>query len=276
MPGTDTVVGGVHLVSHHVRAVARDGYARTEIEEEFFNDTSTVLEGRYVFPLPPDASISRLALYVGATLVEGEIVEKRLAARIFKGIVDDTVRPRDPALLEWVAGGEFSLKIFPLPPRGSRRLILAYDQVLQSVDGRVGYAYPLSLGQDRSNTIRDFSFRLTAAETEAEIVAPVVPRHEAEITHEAHRLEVQFASKSLVPSSDVVVSYDRRAGAGAQAAVYFAAKGEFPSASPDGYVAIRLPTRGAHELASLAHDRVILLDRSYSQSKDTLAANRPR
>ena len=93
----------------------RNGFASTQIEEEFFNDTDRVLEGTYAFSVPPDASLSRLALWVGDKLVEGEVVERKKAASIFNAIVEDTVRPRDPALLQWEKGSEFSLKIFPLP-----------------------------------------------------------------------------------------------------------------------------------------------------------------
>ena len=136
-------------MSHNVDVVLRDGLARTEIEEVFQNDTAQVLEGRYVFPLPADASISSLALWVNDKLVQGEIVEKKRAAAIFKGIVEDTVRPRDPALLEWVAGGDFSLKIFPLPPKGNRKVRIAYDQVLERV-GRAGALRLPAVGRCRA------------------------------------------------------------------------------------------------------------------------------
>ena len=116
VPGQTAVVGGVRLAQHRVRAVVRDGVAQTEVEEVFQNDTDRVLEGRYVFPLPADASISGLTLFVGDKPVEGELVEKQRAASIFKSIVEDTVRPRDPALLEWVGNGMFQTNVFPIPP----------------------------------------------------------------------------------------------------------------------------------------------------------------
>ena len=111
VPGRTEVVSGVSLMSHNVDVVVRDGIARTEVEEVFQNDTAQVLEGRYVFPLPTDASISQLALWVNDKPVQGEIVEKKRAAAIFKGIVEDTVRPRDPRA----------------PRVGRRRRLLAQD-----------------------------------------------------------------------------------------------------------------------------------------------------
>jgi hypothetical protein len=106
VPGTTAVVEGVRLAQHRVRAVVRDGVAQTEVEEVFQNDTTRVLEGKYVFPLPADATISGLTLFVGDKPIDGELVEKKRAAAIFKSIVEDTVRPRDPALLEWVSGAK--------------------------------------------------------------------------------------------------------------------------------------------------------------------------
>ena len=66
-------------LAQHDPGPFHDGFARTEVEEVFQNDTPRVLEGRYLFPVPPDASVSRLALWVGEQLVEGEIVERQLA-----------------------------------------------------------------------------------------------------------------------------------------------------------------------------------------------------
>src|SRR4029078_2690499 len=94
---------------------------------------------------------------------EGKIVARERSSRIFNGIVEDTVRPRDPALLEWVKGSEISLKVFPLPPHGSRKVVIAYDQVLDESLGRARYLYPLSLGADRAVRIDDFTIDVTAS-----------------------------------------------------------------------------------------------------------------
>src|SRR5262249_31003813 len=93
-PGREEVIAGVRLASHKVRAIVQRGFARTEVEEVFANDTDMILEGRYVFAVPPRAVTARLALWVGDKLVEDEVVERKRAALIFKDIVDDTVRPR--------------------------------------------------------------------------------------------------------------------------------------------------------------------------------------
>jgi len=59
------------------------------------------MEGTFYFPLPHDATICRLAMYVGDNLMEGEIAEAQRARRTFEALV---VQQVDPALLEWAGG----------------------------------------------------------------------------------------------------------------------------------------------------------------------------
>jgi hypothetical protein len=131
--------------------------AHTEIEQSFFNDQAAVLEGIYRFPIPEDGSISGLSLLVGNTWMEGEIVEKQRARRIFQQIVDATV-PRDPALLEWERGNVFKLRIFPIPGRGERKVKLSYTQVLPVVGGKLRYRYPLGGTGATGTPIDNFAF----------------------------------------------------------------------------------------------------------------------
>ncbi len=277
VPGTEAVVSGVRLVAHHVRVDVRDGLARTTIEEAFQNDTGTVLEGRYAFPLPPDASISRLALYVGDELVEGEVVERPRAARIFKSIVDDTVRPRDPALLEWVSASEFSLKIFPIPAKGRRKVVLAYDQPLAEVDSAaLRYVYPMSLGDDRATRIDDFSINVMLSDSGSRISGIDTPGYSATIRSEERSATVSYAAHAFTPASDFVVGYSREAGREATVATCPPAAGERAAggAEPPGYFAVRVRAdlpEGAPAPAP-RRDRAIVIDVSQSQSKDTVLA----
>ena len=281
VPGTEQVVSGVRLSRHHVRTTIHDGLARTEVEEELANDTERVLEGRYVFALPPGASLSRLALWVGDELVEGEIVERARAARIFRGIVDDTVRPRDPALLEWIGGGELSLKIFPIEPRLRRRVLLAYDEALP-VEGRtLRYRYPLSLGRDRTTPIDEFSLTITADDARGSLRELATPGYAAVVSARDGGTTVALSARAFAPQEDFVLEYRVPEGDApallhlpAIAAASGAAK---PAERGDegAYFALPLtvgPSPGEAPPALTARDRVIVLDRSFSQGAESLAA----
>ncbi|MDI1479850.1 AgmX/PglI C-terminal domain-containing protein [Polyangium sp. y55x31] len=267
LPGTSTVVPGVRLRAHSVRVTIRDGFARTEIEEELANDTPTVLEGRYVFPLPPDASLSRLALWVGDELVEGEMVERDRAARIFQGIVDDTVRPRDPALLEWTQNSSFSLKIFPMPARGSRKVILAYDEVLPVTKGVARYTYPLSLGEDRAVRMDSFRVHVTVEDAGGAAAEAKVLGHAASLRTEAGRLEADFQADSFVPNADFVLEFPRPQAEILPVAVESGGDGR-------GFFAVRVPVPTAPEASSIEprNEKVFVLDASHGVTREGLSA----
>jgi tetratricopeptide (TPR) repeat protein len=282
IPGSAQVVSGVRLTRHHVRAVVKDGFARTEVEEELFNDTGRVLEGRYQFALPPGASLSRLALWVGHELVEGEIVERDRAARIFRGIVDDTVRPRDPALLEWVGGSELSLKIFPIEPRRGRRVVLAYNEALVSEAGTMRYRYPLGLGHDRTTRIDEFSLTVTAYDSRGALRDVRTLGYVAPSTEHSGGVTTEFSRQGFAPSQDFVVEYRVPQGSapiGLFVPDWGNAERELPevaaSDKDSSYFALHLTAElpaGTTPPRPRQGDRVVVVDRSFSQSEESLGA----
>lgn len=265
-PATNTVVPGIRLRAHDVRVTIRDGFARTEIEEEFANDTDTVLEGRYVFPLPSGASLSKLGLWVDKDLVLGEMVEKDRAARIFQGIVDDVVRPRDPALLEWKSGSSFSLKIFPMPAHQSRKVLIAYDEVLPVVDGRVRYTYPLSLGPDRAIKMDAFRLHVAVEDLGARAAEAKITGHAASLRTEEGRLYADFSADAFVPEGDFLIDYPRAASDAVPVAI--------EGAAGDGFFAVRIPVPAPVVQSPLAprNEKVFVLDTSHGMTEAGYAA----
>ena len=166
----------VTLTSHSVKVRIVGAVARTEVDETFTNQTDDVLEGIFRFPLPPDAKIERLALEVDGKLEEGAFVDRDRAAAIWRGAIvnaapeqrrqirDEIVWVpgpwKDPALLEWQRGGRFELRIFPIPKRGSRRVILAYTQLVQPTGGVRRYSYPLAHDPSGSTKVQSFDVDL--------------------------------------------------------------------------------------------------------------------
>ena len=280
-PGTEAVIQGVVLAKHDVSVVIRDGVATTTIEEVFENETNEVLEGRFVFPMPAAASISDLVLWVGDTPTSAEMVEKRRAATIFKGIVDDTVRPRDPALLEWAGGREVSLKIFPIAAKGSRRVRFTFEEPVNDLGGRGRFVVPLSAGADRATRIKDFSLRVRVEGAAVSDVA--TPRYATRVDTGAAASEVSFSAQGFAPSSDFVLTYRNDA---AEPAVMVtepasACVGDRRVCPPilEGASVVRTllgaDVAGKSEEgelpAAIEGDRVIIVDKSASQTPETLA-----
>ncbi len=113
-----------------VDVVVEDRVARVALDQTFRNESDETLEGVYRFAIPPDAAIQRLAMYVDGKLEESAVVERMQARRIYEELV---YRRVDPALLEWAGNGRLSLRVYPIPAREDKRLMLAYTQSLPAL-----------------------------------------------------------------------------------------------------------------------------------------------
>jgi Tfp pilus assembly protein PilF len=139
------------LRKYHVDVHIEDGFARTTIDQTYFNHTNSRLEGTFYFPLPPDASLSRLAMYVDGTRREGGMVERDYGRQVYERIV---YQQKDPALLEWLDGSTFKMRVFPLEPRQEKRLLLSYTQKLPALYGQLSYRFPAGHSLD---AVQEFS-----------------------------------------------------------------------------------------------------------------------
>ena len=145
------------LRKFHVDVHIEDGFARTTIDQTYFNHTQSRQEGTFHFPLPPDASLSRLAMYVNGKLMEGGMAERDHARNTFEEIVRSM---KDPALLEWVDGSTFKMRVFPLEPRQEKRIVMSYTQRLSNDYGKETYRFPAGHNLDR---VRDWSTQVKVA-----------------------------------------------------------------------------------------------------------------
>ena len=71
--------------------------------------------------------------------------------------VYETIRPRqnDPALLEWVDGSTFKMRVFPLEAAQEKRMLLSYTQRLPVLYGQTQYRFPAG---HSLQPVRDWSF----------------------------------------------------------------------------------------------------------------------
>src|SRR5207253_2850456 len=159
---------------YHIDVHIEDGFARTTIDQTYFNNTWSRLEGTFYFPLPPDASLSRLAMYVldgkECKLMEGGMAERDHARNTFETI---RYERRDPALLEWVDGSTFKMRVFPLEAWQEKRIILSYTQRLSSLYGVAKYRFP---GGHNMQIVRDWSFEAHVKNAkQTEVLTPSHP-----------------------------------------------------------------------------------------------------
>jgi len=117
-----------------------DNIAITTMDMTFFNDLDRQLEGELVFPLAEGQTVSRFAMEIKGKLREGVVVEKQKGQKVFEAIVRRRI---DPALLEWTPGNNFKARIFPIPAKGIKRIVIAYEQELKTEDNAYVYKIPL-------------------------------------------------------------------------------------------------------------------------------------
>src|SRR5436190_19422564 len=51
---------------------------------------------------------------------------------------------RDPALLEYIGGGAFKVRIFPIEPHSNKRVKLSYSELVRADNGLSAYTYSLT------------------------------------------------------------------------------------------------------------------------------------
>lgn len=122
-----------------VAAVTSGDVAEITVAHVFRNDTDEVLEGTFRFPMPDGAILVGLAMEIDGKLMDGELVTREKARKVYEEVVDSM---RDPALLEWESGGVFKLRVFPIEPKKTKRVVLRLVTPLARQEGGgLAFAY---------------------------------------------------------------------------------------------------------------------------------------
>ena len=126
--------------------------AVTTMEMTFYNPNTRVMEGEFQFPLADGQQVSRFALDINGKLREGVVVDKALGRKAFEDIVRRGV---DPGLLEKTEGNNFKARVYPMPAKGTRRVLIAFEQELHERGGQDYYFLPITANV----TLKNFKVR---------------------------------------------------------------------------------------------------------------------
>ena len=126
--------------------------AVTTMEMTFYNPNTRVMEGEFQFPLADGQQVSRFALDINGKMREGVVVDKALGRKTFEDIVR---RGIDPGLLEKTEGNNFKARVYPMPAKGTRRVLIAFEQELHERDGQDYYFLPITA----NTTLKNFKVR---------------------------------------------------------------------------------------------------------------------
>ncbi|MGD2206950.1 MAG: VIT domain-containing protein [Anaerolineae bacterium] len=191
---------------HRVTVTIEDQVATTRVDQVFVNEANFEVEGTYIFPLPDAerAAISEFAMWVDGEKLEGQVLERDEARRIYEDIVR---RRRDPALLEYVGRDAFQASIYPIPAGGERRVEIEYSQVLEVDNGLVEYVYPLNTEKFSPRPLEEVVVNVTVRSKEP-LKAIYSPSHRVDIERRGdHNAMVGYEEYDVKPDRDFVLYY---------------------------------------------------------------------
>ena len=136
-------------------------HARVKVMQIFDSHSSQVLEGKYLFALPPAASIYDFAVWDADVRIPGVMMEKRRANKVYSEIKQQQI---DPGLLqqddEHEGRSAFSAKVFPIPAYGTKRVEIEYTEVLQVDSLASHFTFPLKPSFGDAQRVEEFNLHL--------------------------------------------------------------------------------------------------------------------
>jgi Ca-activated chloride channel family protein len=199
-----TEVPNLTIKYHRVGVIIENQVATTHVDQVFVNEAPYEMEGTYIFPLPEEAAISEFSMWVDGEKLEGQILDKDKARRIYEDIVR---RRKDPALLEYMGRNAFQARIFPIPSHGERRVELEYSQVLSMEGGLVKYVYPLDTERFSARPLEEVAISVEIHSNEP-IKAIYSSSHQVAVDRRGdYSATVGYEEYDVVPDRDFELYY---------------------------------------------------------------------
>lgn len=189
----------LNVARYHVHVVLQPPVALVQVDQSFYNPFPRQQEGTFVFNLPLGASVSRFAMYVTPSeLIEGELIERQRAARIYQSIVD---RQRDPAILEQIGDNLFKVRVFPIFAKDEKRILLDFTLPLESFDNLVDFRLPLL-----SDLAPIWDFRITGTVHGTGVRCLSHPAMHIDARDDGTKT-LDFGQQNYRPETDLVLSF---------------------------------------------------------------------
>jgi type VI secretion system protein ImpC len=187
-----------------VRAAVTAACADVTVTQVFVNTHPRALEATYVFPLPEDAAVHGLRMFVGERLIEGVVHEKEEARATYE---EAKQQGHGAALVEQTSPNIFTTSVANLLPGQEIRVEIRYLQPLTFQEGRYRFVFPMVVSP-RYVLGSDPAAESLVGEASAAVAAPRLPQ--GFLRGDAVSLEIELdAGVPLCgfdsPSHDLVV-----------------------------------------------------------------------
>ena len=249
---------------HHVDVEIDDQLAITHVDQVFYNPNTWPVEGTYLFPLPLDATVSNFTLWVDGKPIEGKVLDAMQARQKYEEIVSNL---RDPALLEYIGRGAVQASIFPIPPKGERRIELKYTQALTAENGLVRYIYPLNTEKFSTQPLESVAVTVKV-KTSQTVRAVYSPSHPVDISRQDdHHFVASYEESNVLPNTDFALYYSLGES---EAFHLFSYRDPGDLKDPDGFFLLLLAPKPGEETQAISKDVLLVLDRSGSMDGEKI------
>jgi Ca-activated chloride channel family protein len=196
----DILSPGYMVVRYHRVAVSiEDGHATTRVDQEFYNPNLYPVGGRYLFPVPPGAILSGFQ-----ATVEGQAqqVIRQDAATTNAALYPIVAQRRDPSLLQYADWESLAFDL-DLPPGGSRRMSLKYEEVLVPTGGLLRYRYVLSTERYSAQPLEEVSLTVDLHSSSGGLANLYSSTHPVDTEWLGeNRARVSWKAQNVLPSED--------------------------------------------------------------------------
>jgi Ca-activated chloride channel family protein len=116
--------------------------ARVSVMQEFRNEGTEWVEGIYVFPLPDEAAVDHMRMYVGERFIEGEIREKEQARKEYE---QAKRQGKKTGLVEQQRTNLFTTSVANIGPGEKIIIEIEYLENIRYDDGTFSLRFPMTL-----------------------------------------------------------------------------------------------------------------------------------
>ena len=117
--------------------------ARATVRQEFTNPSDEWAEALYVFPLPDDAAVDHLRMWIGDRVIDGVIQERAAAKATYEQAKHEGKRT---SLVEQERPNVFTTSLANIPPGAAIAIEIEYQHAVRYDAGRFRLRFPMVVG----------------------------------------------------------------------------------------------------------------------------------
>lgn len=191
--------------SHQVDIKIKDQVAVTTVEQEFYNPHDRRMEGDYMLAVPEGASISDFRMEMNGEPVQGEMLDKEKAEKIYQDIVR---KSRDPGILTLQGRGMIRARVFPIEPKSTQKIRIRYEEILKYDKGTCRYEYALATDKLCKKPV-DFVKITLSISSSVQLRNVYSPSHEINVKRDTNfEATAKYSDENVIPDQDFILIFN--------------------------------------------------------------------